>query len=273
MAHESHAAYYVPIQDMSAFSSGQRSLAITLKVYCDGSGKTKEAACRFLTLAGMIASDDYWRDFEAKWKIVLDKHSVPYSHMRKLLRGKEPFHGWLDSDKQSFVSDLLNVLGTLDHRDLVASTLTINLDDYRQLAIGTSRIRPAEAVCGDYVMTHAFRHPRFSEGNAEIFFDRDESFIKYVERIWSRNKDNASSWASYVSTVAPADMKKILPIQAADVLAWSANRENASNKEDFWNAVCPIATILMLPNIKTLYGKTELMKHPGFYSHKETGSL
>lgn len=259
---------YIPIRDLSAFSGGQRSLAITLKVYCDGSGKSKEVKCRFLTLAGIMASDDYWREFESKWETVLEKYSVPYSHMRKLLRGEEPFHGWRDRTKQLFVGDLLNVLGTLDHRDLVASTLTINLDDYRQLAIGGNRIRPAEAVCGDYVMTHAFRHPRFSEGRAEILFDRGESFIKYVERIWSRNKDNASSWASYVVTVAPADMKKVLPIQAADLLAWSANRENTSKEEDFWNVVCPISSILMLPNIKTLYGKAELIKHPGFFAWK-----
>jgi hypothetical protein len=255
----------IDIRNLSAFSGGQRSVAIVLKVFCDGSGKCKESRCRFLTLAGMMATDDYWATFETAWRTVLADYEVPYSHMRELLGNKGPFEKWEDSTKRLFVGDLFNALGKLREGTLVASTLTIALDDYRSLA-ASATVKPAEAVCVDFVMTHAFGHPNFSEGKAEIFFDKDEDFIMYVERIWSRNKKNASSWASYVSMVAPADMEEVPPIQAADLLAWSANRQNTSKEEDFWETVCPISSILMVRSYGGVYGKAELMKRPGFYA-------
>lgn len=232
-------------------------------MYCDGSGKSDNPDCRFLSLAGIMASDDQWVPIEDEWQKVLDDNGAPFSHMSKLLLGYPPFVGWSEKKKQTFVGSLLNVLAKGDRNNFIGCTLTIDLTAYRELAAGA--VKPVEAVCVDYVASHAFRHPRFRDGKAEIIFDLNESFIKHLERIWKINKNNASSWAGYVASVAPADGKVIKPIQIADFLAWSANREHASEAEDFWKHACPLGTFIMLNNYREFYGKADLMKHPGFF--------
>src|SRR5947208_13329930 len=96
------------------------------------------------------------------------------------------------------------------------------------------------------------------------FFDRDESFIKHLERIWSRNKHDASSWAAYISTVAPVEMNEVLPVQAADLLAWSVNRYFALEEQDFWRA-CVLNTVIALEHYRAFYQETHVLKHPGFF--------
>jgi hypothetical protein len=237
---------------------------VALKIFLDGSGQSEDTSNRFLTLASIVASDNSWPAFETEWSAALKRHDAPYSHMNELLRGDGPFHGWEDGAKRAFVKDLFNVLGRMDREDFVGSTLTIDLTDYRKLAAGKPSAKPAEAVCVDFVMTHAFAHRRFTDGRAEIFFDCDESFIKYLERIWSRNRYNASSWAGYISTVAPVEMRALLPVQAADLLAWSANRFYASEKEDFWRT-CLLNTVIALEHYRAFYQEASLLKHPGFF--------
>ena len=236
---------------------------MALKIFLDGSGQSEDASNQFLTLASIMASDDSWSTFEAAWSAALNRHGVPYSHMKELLRGEGPFHDWEDRAKIAFVKDLFNVMARMDRGDFLGSSLTVDLKDYRKLAKNPS-VKPAEAVCIDFVMTHAFAHSRFSDGRAEIFFDRDESFIKHLERIWSRNKHDASSWAAYISTVAPVEMNEVLPVQAADLLAWSVNRYFALEEQDFWRA-CVLNTVIALEHYRAFYQETHVLKHPGFF--------
>ncbi len=236
---------------------------MALKIFLDGSGQSEDASNRFLTLASIMASDDSWSTFEPEWSAALKRHGVPYSHMKELLRGEGPFYGWEDRAKIAFVKDLFNALGQMEREDFIGCTLTVDLGDYRKLARNPS-VEPAEAVCVDFVMNHAFAHSRFAGGRAEIFFDRDESFIKYLERVWSRNKHNASSWAAYISTVAPVEMYEVLPVQAADLLAWSANRYYASEEQDFWRT-CLLNTVIALEHYRAFYQEADLLKHPGFF--------
>jgi hypothetical protein len=137
----------IPLRKLSAFNlPGGRSVAIVLKTYLDGSGKFEDPKSRFLTLAAMFADDDAWGLFESSWHAVLknEKYSVPYSHMKELLRSDGPFVGWADAKKQGFVRDLFVSLG--NRTDLMAASLTIDLSEYRGIVNGR-KAKPAEAVC------------------------------------------------------------------------------------------------------------------------------
>ena len=81
-----------------------------LKVYLDGSGNFDDPLSRFLTLAALFADDSVWASIEEQWKAVLEKHHVPYLHMKEMLRGDSPFSRWDDLKKQEFVRDLYNAL-------------------------------------------------------------------------------------------------------------------------------------------------------------------
>jgi hypothetical protein len=85
-----------------------------------------------------------------------------------------------------------------DQATLIGSCLTVDLAEYKSLQSETVEpIKPMEAICVDHCLTDAFRHPEFAKGRVELFFDKDEPFIKFAERIWTRAK-SGKSWASYV---------------------------------------------------------------------------
>jgi len=67
---------------------------------------------------------------------VLEKHHVPYSHVKELLRGDSPFKRWDDLKKQEFVRDLYNALPVEDRSAFIASSLPIELGEYRRIADG-----------------------------------------------------------------------------------------------------------------------------------------
>jgi len=80
---------FLPVGSLSAFNrSSVRSIAVALKIFLDGSGQSEDASNQFLTLASIMASDDSWSTFEAAWSAALNRHGVPYSHMKELLAEK-----------------------------------------------------------------------------------------------------------------------------------------------------------------------------------------
>jgi hypothetical protein len=232
-----------------------------LKVYLDGSGKASDPACHYITLASIFASDAVWTAFVARWSAVLEEHRVSYSHMNELLRGAGPFARWDDRQKIAFVKDLLNCLSHEDRASFIGCSLTVCLDDYRKLA--GRNVKPVEAICVDVCMTYAFGHPDFQNGCAEVFFDRGERFMHWMKRIWSENTKNASLWARYISTIAPVDMSKVIPIQAADLLAWAANRYYNSEEQYFWKFIHWMGFIEMA-HYHGIYREADLTRHPGF---------
>ena len=77
---------------------------MALKIFLDGSGQSEDASNQFLTLASIMASDDSWSTFEAAWSAALNRHGVPYSHMKELLRGEGPFHDWDPSASRQYLA-------------------------------------------------------------------------------------------------------------------------------------------------------------------------
>lgn len=241
-----------------------------LKAYLDGSGKFEDRNSRFLTLAAAFADDNQWENVESAWGRVLDGEHVGYSHMKELLRGDGPFQGWDDDRKKDFVRALF--LSLHNHPDLRFASVTVDLTEYRALRTGKRRIKPATAVCVDFCMTHVFGHPEFHKGKAEILFDRGESFMRTLKRVWERGKNSVSGWPAYVSMVAPVDgMKKVRPIQMADLIAWSANRSHEGAPNDYWRSN-HMRSVFGLDHSHAFYGRSELMDHPGFYDWREIGA-
>ncbi len=238
-----------------------------LKVYCDGSGNSRSTACRYLTLSGIFASDLVWRALEDRWAAALEKHGVPYSHMSELLSSEGPFAKWKGKDqgqkKIALTNDLLSCLWHKDRASFFGCSVTVDLSEYRKFS--GPRLKPVGAVCVDVCMTHAFEHPEYCKGRTEVFFDKNEEFIHWIERLWNRNKSKADSWAGYISTIAPAEMRDVIPIQVADLLAWSTNRKYASGVGDFWGSA-NMMIALRMNHFHALYGREDLIRHPSFLS-------
>jgi len=110
--------------------------------------------------------------------------------MRELFKKeKGPFHKWPYDQKRTFVLALLQTLSFEDRMKMVCTSLTIDLKEYRILAVRPDT-KPAEAVCVDFCMTHLFAHPHFGQEKAAVFFDASESFQKYLNDTWTRAKSS-----------------------------------------------------------------------------------
>jgi hypothetical protein len=76
---------------------------LMLQFFADGSGKSDQQY-HYLTFSGLMAKDEVWEAFQGRWRGVLDKYDVPYSHRKDLLKDNRPFHGhgWDDRNKLDF---------------------------------------------------------------------------------------------------------------------------------------------------------------------------
>ena len=228
----------LPINSLSAFNYRRfLILAVAIKAYCDGSGKSDDRNSVYLTLASFIAEPDAWDVFERRWGEALARHRCEYLHMKdaKALRGN--FSTWTHERVNHLLLDLkdscLSAEAVKDYGMFVCAHCTVNLADYHSVAETYPQlldIKP-EQFCGTLVVNVAASmlpnnasRPFGKDGAVELYFDKSESFMKHVDRDWRLNrKGRHPSW-NMVSSVRPSDSKSVYGIQAADFLAWNVNR-------------------------------------------------
>ena len=242
------------------------TIATVLQIFLDGSGKSDDPHCLFLTLAGVLAEEQVWNEWSEKWRKILDEYGVEYSHMRELFqKGKGPFRDWGHERKRKFILALLQSLSFKDRINLICTSLTIDLAEYRGLALRPD-MKPPEAVCVDFCLSHLFAHPNFGPEIADVVFDGNENFQRHLNYTWSRNKSNPDSRLSSIRLVSPPDMRNTPPMQAADLLAWAANRHYRADEDETskWRNLLAMS-IVALPQYHTIYREPELVNHPGFY--------
>ncbi len=235
-------------------------MAVAIKAYCDGSGKSDDRNSRYLSLAGFIAGPEAWDAFERRWGEVLARHGCEYLHMKdaNALRGN--FSTWTHERVNRLLSNLkdscLSAKAVNDYGTFVCAHCTVKLADYYSVAATYPQllgIKP-EQFCGTLVVNVAASmlpdnasRPFGKDGTVELFFDKTESFMKHVDRDWRLNrKSRHASW-NMVSSVRPSDSKTVYGIQAADFLAWNVNRHFVTGK------TIHAKIALDLPNIEHSY--------------------
>ena len=82
-------------------TAGDGIMAI-LKAYFDDSGDGASFA-----LAGYIGADRAWKIFEPEWQSALDKHGIPYFHMKEIPDPKSPMHRFYGKQNEAKLRDLL----------------------------------------------------------------------------------------------------------------------------------------------------------------------
>ena len=243
-------------------------------MFLDGSGKSDDPHCRFVTLAGVLAEEQVWNGWSERWRKILGEYGIEYSHMKELFqKHKGPFQGWECERRRKFALALVQSLSFKDRISLICTSLTVDLTEYRRLAV-RSDIKPPEAVCVDFCISHLFAHPNFGQEIADVVFDGNEKFQRYLNYTWSRNKSTPDSLLSSIRLVPPPDMRKTPPMQAADLLAWAANRHYRADDDDAttWPHLMAMS-IMALPRYHAIYREAELVNHPGFYGWPDGRSV
>jgi hypothetical protein len=101
-----------------------------LKVYFDESGSPDDTAA--VVVAGFLASEKQWTEFERNWGDALSHFCVSRLHMREFAHSLGEFRGWKgdENKRRRFLSRLINVIRS---RTLHSFADAVLMDDYRKV--------------------------------------------------------------------------------------------------------------------------------------------
>lgn len=205
---------------------------MTIKAYFDGSGKSDNPDCRYLTLAGYVGTEDAWAAFEKAWDRVLNRWGCNYIHMR-------------EAKHRGALRDLISVcfgdIGCTTHKTaFCGAACTVDLEAYRCVCHDLPDLqarKSPEDICVDAVVTVALRMLPASDqsetgksGTIELWFDQDEAFLHRINRAWERKRKRPGIFKHF-SSIRSGAMKESPGLQAADVLAWHTNRACVDNDQ------------------------------------------
>jgi len=217
----------------------------SMKCYFDGSRAAGPSEESWLTLAGFMVSDEFWKSFQQEWVTeVLQKREphAPYLHMTDLLSGKGPFQGWDQTRRHQLAMDAVYYLQQLPKDGFSAIVCSLDEKARKRLIAEGYAIAEPHCLCGHLAIYQAFMwyyetHPERLEG-AEICFDQNERFKHPFRQRWEKeNKGKrlvtTDTFWGLIKGVDDLDMRKTPPLQAADVLAWGASRRFSGVERPF----------------------------------------
>ena len=233
-------AGYIPLASMSPINRKiEGHLVVAIKAYCDGSGKYPDPNCKYLTLGACIATPDAWTEFEKRWATILNRLDSPPLHMKDARFGANEFEGWSESRVDDLLSALrdecfIPIMFQTHRDDFYFASCTVNLPDFECASLKSSgvRSRTPAALCAYHIAEVAKMmlpddktSPTKKRGLFEMWFDHGEDFQHFVQKEWEqRKKDWHKDVLSHLVTVAPADYRDVIGLQAADFVAWHVNR-------------------------------------------------
>ncbi len=253
-------------------------MAVVIKAYYDGSGSRSDRNARFLTLAGYAGTPRAWQQVEGRWHRVLNRFGCKYLHMKEARALQKAFArraGWSHERVTMLLADLFNEClaptAWEDFRgEFRGTACTVNLEDYaRVLAEAPSRAaKEPESICVDFVVTVALMSlpenaakPLGKEGTVELFFDKNESFMHMIDRVWrSRRNNELGDPLRLVSNIAEVDMRQAVGLQAADLLAWHTNRYYTHGMKELSGSFAGIYRVLAAPCFSHYYNYARLKR-------------
>lgn len=223
-------------------------LFVSLIAYADESGTHdatgKQCGSKALVVAGWVAWQDDWEEFCGEWQEVLNCYGVPSLHMRELndlLRrtdSKCPYYGWPQDKVDKFIGELIPIV-----RDKVqfgiAGLLSVQdydkeMPDYLKAEYGHPYVFAFQLFFDellDALDRKPFARPFPPGEQIALVFDQQEEFENAASRafhIMKKHKDKDDR----MGTIAFADSRRFLPLQAADLLAHRTRKMFTRKLED-----------------------------------------
>jgi hypothetical protein len=215
-----------------------------LRAYFDGSkAEPPASSARSITLAGYVASDATWGNFEDGWRKVLQSHPLKpaYMHMKEamfLRKGFSKDKGWTPKLRDDLLAELLRfVYEDQCCRSLYAVCCTLNVDDYdKARREGYPLRKPVSlcaGLCAEKILSLQYVKSADTPSSClipiesiDFFFDQGEPYLGCLNAIWNQHGGKHGELTTWglVHQISPVEMRKNPSVQLADMLAWSRNR-------------------------------------------------
>jgi hypothetical protein len=213
-----------------------------LKGYFDDSGDDSNPALihNAFVLAGYVADVGSWKTFETLWRAVLDKHQVPYLHMRELAHFLGPYKKWKNDEdgRVAFISDLISVVSK---SNLCGFGALIRLHDLRKF--NAERNLQIDAAALALYSCLIDIEKQFSAQMVELTIDRIKNADRRIDVVRQycasdTYYQNCGRNVQIVPLKGKLTFREVLPIQAADFGAWELRKDHETNNE-FYSEVAP----------------------------------
>jgi hypothetical protein len=211
-----------------------------LIAYFDDSGHGDDQQNTALVLAGYVGPAEAWATFEPLFREALDRHAVPYLHMKQLAHNLSPYEKWKDNEAGR-VAFLQDVVKAISQATLYGLGSLIRLKDLRRFnkEKGLDIDPVSFALYGNLIELHA----NYPGKSIEIVIDRVNSAPSRIEMAKTFAATDAflpgcGEGVSIRALSGNDSFRNVLPMQAADFAAYELRKDNETNTV-FFSDVLP----------------------------------
>ncbi len=196
---------------------------LVLRAYLDDSG-THDSS-RAIIMGGLIAHEDEWVKFEVAWGAFLADFGLSAMHASHCEAGDKEFEGVKREIRDAYIIRCAKIIAEMDALLVVSAVSRSAWDEAVAQREVLSEAFPSPIdLCFNDVFQRCTRWGRRSAGRSEpivITFDAREQSIPAWQR---RAAGYQARFPEKVAGVAFGNMKQVLPLQAADLIAYEAYR-------------------------------------------------
>ncbi len=206
------------------------------KAYADDSKPND----RVWVLAGYMGHDYQWEDFERAWQEMLDRHDVPYFHMKEMAKPKGVYAKWYppqehEGERRAFFKDLTSVINDCYLRPFCSIVRMDDLERFNSEA-GT-KLEPYPLAAYGCMAVLA---KEFEDIPVEIVFDHLDRVYSKLDKAFDYAKNDAY-YPHIAKRIIPIPLpesitwREVKPLQAADFLAHEMQKQHL--RLDDWFAI------------------------------------
>lgn len=214
------------------------SLMTVLSAWADESGKFNDPRLDSTSMAAVIGNQLQWACFRRFWQEMCDSENIPYLHIKELKKGIATGKGPFAKYKDPVELDRLMAAATdcIIHAGLNCRALGVMSADLESVIDKHNLSCRKESFCvyllvvflGTWALNSQNYRQKF-DPSFHLFLDRVKggaSFVAEAEKLYF--EDTFMRWRGW-PLVSPlgvkSDSRKILELQAADLVAWSVRNE------------------------------------------------
>ncbi|HEY2150307.1 MAG TPA: DUF3800 domain-containing protein [Vicinamibacterales bacterium] len=237
-------------------------MAITL--YVDESESQTPAV---FTLAGFAASPVGWRDFIPAWREMLcsiGPYPVDAFHANRIDKGEPPFDGWKPEERAALFARAVDILAdTQITSNLYAIGCSFVIDDMLAnlpSCLGDKSTPDIYERCYRVLFYNILKFSPFM--GVDFVFDKKKKSEHKVKGHFDRVKETSKRDSAMVGTLGECafeDDRKVMPLQAADLLAFELRRRAWDRKR---NDSLPIRRTYQ--RLKDVFKKTSVDARPPY---------
>jgi hypothetical protein len=213
----------------------ERRLVALLGAYFDDSQSTGDV----WVVSGYVGYKNQWDYFEGLWRAVMERHGVPYFHMREMADPDGPFKKWLppeehEEERAAFFIDMVGAILKSMLRKISAAVWISDLTKFN--AEHGTALEPFPLAA--YTCLVQIQQ-QYHDVPATATFDRIEKIDDKLRkaRAYADSDPRTYSDISFIEHIAACGVPKgvtsreIPALQAADLVAWEFRKALFGMKE------------------------------------------